>query len=208
VLEKLQPPRSFAAGLRCRRASVPRSRVDAIAAYEKAVALDPQYPEVRLALASVLEKKSKGQSLRPGWCSRQATGPPDSPRGEDTSTAWTAQGEDEGVEWLELNYSRPMRANAVFVYQSLNPGAVVAVTLADEHQQTMATIPVARPSWGPLGPPHVRGSIGSSGSAASHQHDPLPRSLFGSRPPPKTGRAHRRTSPEGLYLRAREPDAA
>jgi hypothetical protein len=39
-----------------------------------------------------------------------------------------------------------LRAKAVFVYQSLNPGAVVAVTLADEHQQTMATIPVARPT--------------------------------------------------------------
>jgi tetratricopeptide (TPR) repeat protein len=118
------------------------NRVEAIEQFQKAVALDPQYSEARLTLASVLEKKSKGESLRPGWCARQATGSPDAPEGEDSGAAWTPQGEDDGVEWLELSYLRPMRANAVFVYQPFNPGAVVRVILLDEHQQIMQSIPV------------------------------------------------------------------
>lgn len=68
------------------------------------------------------------QRPRP-WGPEQATGAPDTwPQSGDLQTAWASQTPDGQPEWLELNYSTPVRPTAVLVYETYNPGAVSRVT--------------------------------------------------------------------------------
>jgi hypothetical protein len=63
------------------------------------------------------------------WGPEQATGPPDAwPGAGDIVTAWASLSEDGQDEWLLLEYVRPVRPNAVLIYETYNPGAVNRVT--------------------------------------------------------------------------------
>lgn len=63
------------------------------------------------------------------WGPEQATGAPDTwPKAGDLPTAWASQTPDGQREWLELTYAAPVRAVAVLVYETYNPGAVDRVT--------------------------------------------------------------------------------
>jgi beta-lactamase regulating signal transducer with metallopeptidase domain len=58
------------------------------------------------------------------WSAAQAAGPPDAEFGTDSGNAWASQNPDGGEEWLKLDYEAPVKAVAVLVYESFNPGAV------------------------------------------------------------------------------------
>jgi beta-lactamase regulating signal transducer with metallopeptidase domain len=58
------------------------------------------------------------------WSAAQATGPPDAEFGTDSGNAWASQNPDGDEEWLKLEYEAPVKAVAVLVYESFNPGAV------------------------------------------------------------------------------------
>lgn len=61
----------------------------------------------------------------------QATGPQDTFAAGDFPTAWAASEPEAGEQTLELTYEHPVTPYAVEVYESYNPGAVVAVELYD-----------------------------------------------------------------------------
>jgi beta-lactamase regulating signal transducer with metallopeptidase domain len=65
------------------------------------------------------------------WGPEQATGPPNSPQGADSASAWASAAEDSGEEWLELTYKQPVEAVALLVYENFNPGAVTRATITD-----------------------------------------------------------------------------
>jgi len=67
-----------------------------------------------------------------GWGPEQACGAPDTPRAGDHASAWASRSEDGGPEWIVLEFAREVVPTAVRVFESFNPGAVVAVLAVDD----------------------------------------------------------------------------
>lgn len=67
------------------------------------------------------------------WSAAQVLGPPDVPAGDhDHINAWASRGADDQEEFLEVSLHRPVRASAVHVYETYNPGAVTKIELIGE----------------------------------------------------------------------------
>jgi tetratricopeptide (TPR) repeat protein len=58
------------------------------------------------------------------WGPEQATGAPDTHEAGDSSTAWSSLTADEQDEWLLLEYTEPVVAIGIKIYETCNPGAV------------------------------------------------------------------------------------
>jgi hypothetical protein len=67
-----------------------------------------------------------------GWSPKQATGAPDVDKYSDDQHAWAPKTQDGGIEWLDLEYLKPVHASEVRVRESLGSGAVIKVELFDE----------------------------------------------------------------------------
>ena len=65
------------------------------------------------------------------WFPVQATGEPDTPSAGDQITAWASATTADQPEWLLLKYEKPIKAVAVHVYETYNPGALTKVTVFD-----------------------------------------------------------------------------
>ncbi len=63
----------------------------------------------------------------PGWSAKQATGAPDADATRDDPKAWAPQSPQMGMQWLQLSYTTPTRANGVRIYEVNAPGAVAEV---------------------------------------------------------------------------------
>lgn len=67
------------------------------------------------------------------WSAAQVLGPPDVPSGNhDHVNAWASRGADDQEEFLEVSLHRPVRASAVHVYETFNPGSVTKIELIEE----------------------------------------------------------------------------
>lgn len=65
----------------------------------------------------------------------QAAGGPNVETEGDNGNAWTAKNPDAGLEWLDLNYSKPVYVTAVRIRESAGAGAIAKVDLYDEQGQ-------------------------------------------------------------------------
>lgn len=74
------------------------------------------------------DKKGKDVNYSP----EQMTGKPDVENYSDNGKAWTSQEADKGVEWVILNYEKPVNATEIRIRQTYNPGAIIKVELFDE----------------------------------------------------------------------------
>jgi beta-lactamase regulating signal transducer with metallopeptidase domain len=63
------------------------------------------------------------------WAPNQMLGPPDVKEYGDDPKAWAARDPDHGDEWIRLGYQRPIKAAAILIYESFNPGAVTSVRI-------------------------------------------------------------------------------
>jgi hypothetical protein len=70
-----------------------------------------------------------------GWGPEQATGAPDTRRAGDLQTAWASLQPDAGLEWLQLEYQRPVEIAEVRIRETFNPGAVSKVVALVENGQ-------------------------------------------------------------------------
>nr|MCU0867864.1 hypothetical protein [Planctomycetota bacterium] len=61
------------------------------------------------------------------YSAERAVGAPSVVQAGDNGQAWCSKQADSGAEWLELDFDPPVRAKAVRVVQSWNPGAVVLI---------------------------------------------------------------------------------
>jgi hypothetical protein len=79
----------------------------------------------------------QGQPGRRSWGEEQATGPPDTFRAGDITTAWASRLPDGGEEWLILGYSNNVYIAEVRVRETYNPGAIskVAAVLPNGSEQ-------------------------------------------------------------------------
>lgn len=67
-----------------------------------------------------------------GYHPFRATGAPDTERYSDADTSWATKESDAGLEWIELEYAKPVNASAVKIRQNANPGAIISVDIYDE----------------------------------------------------------------------------
>ena len=75
--------------------------------------------------ATAAEASSEYGPVR--FSARQATGAPNVTSYGDRPEAWASKSADNSEEWLKLTFARPVRASAVRVRQTQNPGAIVKV---------------------------------------------------------------------------------
>ena len=61
------------------------------------------------------------------WSPDQMLGPPDVKEHSDNPKAWAARDPDKGQEWVRLGFERPIKAAAILIHESFNPGAVTSV---------------------------------------------------------------------------------
>ena len=62
------------------------------------------------------------------WSPEQATGEPDTPVAGDMKTAWATLEQNQGDEWLRLEYETPVAVQSIRIRETFNPGAVSRVT--------------------------------------------------------------------------------
>lgn len=70
-----------------------------------------------------------------GYAPAQATGAPDVGTASDNPLAWASESPDGGEEQLTLTYEHAVTPTGVRIYESYNPGAVVAVEAYDEDEE-------------------------------------------------------------------------
>lgn len=74
----------------------------------------------------------RNQSLQKrAWGPEQAVGMPDTAGAGDFQTAWASMTPDDADEWLICEYRTAVKATAVRIHESYNPGALVKVTAFD-----------------------------------------------------------------------------
>jgi serine/threonine protein kinase/predicted RNA-binding Zn-ribbon protein involved in translation (DUF1610 family) len=59
----------------------------------------------------------------------QAIGPPDTPTQQIATTAWMPATGTESIQWLMVEYDRPIAATQLKVHESVNPGAITRVAV-------------------------------------------------------------------------------
>ena len=67
-----------------------------------------------------------------GYHPFRATGAPDTHSYGDSDTSWATKESNAGLEWIELEYAKPINASAIKIRQNFNPGAIINVDLYDE----------------------------------------------------------------------------
>ena len=88
----------------------------------------PIAPPVTQWAASVREMST--QYAASSWAANKVLGAPDVyPAYGDNTNAWASLGADDRDELLEVGYAQPVRASAVEIYETYNPGAVRSITL-------------------------------------------------------------------------------
>jgi hypothetical protein len=95
--------------------------------------LEQQIASLRKELEQLIEPPPPPPPPSPArpkrsWGPEQATGPPDTPRAGDFSTAWAARTADGQDEWLRLHYDQAVVPAGIHVCETYNPGALYRVT--------------------------------------------------------------------------------
>jgi hypothetical protein len=90
---------------------------------------DPNGQWAIAATASSTYNDAKGMDA---WSANQATGAPNVDKYGDDGKAWTSKTPDAGIEWLDLKYPKPVRAEEVRIRESCGSGAVIKVEVFDE----------------------------------------------------------------------------
>jgi hypothetical protein len=66
------------------------------------------------------------------YSASQASGAPNVENYGSSNAAWTSKTADAGIEWLELEYAKPVHATMVRVRESNGAGAIIKVEVFDE----------------------------------------------------------------------------
>jgi hypothetical protein len=90
---------------------------------------DPNGQWAAQAKASSTYNDAKGNAP---YSANQATGPANIENFGNSSSAWTAKTPDAGIEWLELQYAKPVYATVVRVRETYGSGAIIKIELFDE----------------------------------------------------------------------------
>jgi hypothetical protein len=102
-------------------------------------------PEVR----KTLERARARQGEIPDFDAMQAAGAPDAEPNVDDPKAWASGRADMGLQWIELSYRTPLRAQHLRIFEVNSAGAVIEVQTVDSNgnRRTVwrGTDPTVRP---------------------------------------------------------------
>jgi hypothetical protein len=135
-------------------APAPAAPVSAPAAAPEAPATDPAAAEQQHKLDFAMREDGYRNDARGQWAAEakasttyqdrantkdqtfspaQLTGAPDVEHYGDDGHAWAPRQADTGIEWIELNYAKPVNATEIRIRQTAAPGAIVKVEIFDEN---------------------------------------------------------------------------
>ncbi len=86
----------------------------------------PAYAQV--ATSAPIKSEAVVKTASRSYAPEQATGEPDTAYATDSSTAWTPQEMDAGLEWLQVSFEKSVAIAEVRVRESYNPGAISKVS--------------------------------------------------------------------------------
>jgi len=98
-------------------------------------ALNDPDPEVRRrAKAAILMELPVAVNPKrvPSWHAMRAVGPPDADANRDHPNAWATKRGNMGLQWLELDYRKPMQVHRIRIFEVNRPGALAQVVGYDE----------------------------------------------------------------------------
>ncbi len=84
--------------------------------------------ELAQSLQSALLDASATEAGGPSWSPGQVAGPPDTDEYGDYATAWASRNPDGGIEWLQVEFERPVEVGEIVIHESFNPGALAKVS--------------------------------------------------------------------------------
>lgn len=67
------------------------------------------------------------------WGPEQLIGPPNGSAGQDSASAWASRQQDDGEEWVDLDFAPVADAVGIEIHETYCPGSVSRVTTRDEH---------------------------------------------------------------------------
>jgi hypothetical protein len=82
----------------------------------------------QVATSTPIKSEAIVKTSSRGYAPEQATGEPDTAYATDSSTAWTPQEMDAGLEWLQVSFEKSVAVAEVRIRESYNPGAISKVT--------------------------------------------------------------------------------
>lgn len=101
----------------------------AFALAEQKIAEDPLGQWAVSATASSTYNQAKEQASYSAW---QATGAPNCERYGDNGSSWATADADAGIEWIALEFAKPVHALGLRVRQNYAPGAIIKLELIDD----------------------------------------------------------------------------
>jgi len=110
-------------------AAAERASAVAFALAEQKIADDAQGQWATTATASSTYNGAKDQDSYSAW---QTTGAPNVERYSDDGRSWASKDADKGIEWLDVQFAKPVHATAIRIRQNNAPGAVIKVELVDD----------------------------------------------------------------------------
>jgi hypothetical protein len=96
---------------------------------QDAIKRDPDGQWAIQATASSTYNDAKGME---SWSANQVTGAPNVEKYGDSPQAWAPKTQDEGIEWVDVKFPKPVHATEVRVRESCGSGAVIKVEVFDE----------------------------------------------------------------------------
>jgi hypothetical protein len=121
-------PAAVAAAAESPEASRKRLQIE-WALKEDEIKNDPNGQWAAQASGSSAYNDAKGNAP---YAASQATGTPNVESYGNNPSAWSTKTPDAGIEWLDLQYAKPVHATKVRVRESYGSGAVIKVELFDE----------------------------------------------------------------------------
>ena len=99
---------------------------------EDAIVSDPRGQWAIAATASSTYSGDKAPTAKTSYSAFAATGAPNVERYGDNGHAWTSATADKGIEWLEVQFEKPVNATQIRIRQSYGPGAIIKVEVIGE----------------------------------------------------------------------------
>ena len=96
---------------------------------EDAIVSDTRGQWAVSATASSTYSADKKPESRVSYTPNAATGAPNVERYGDNGDAWTPETPDKGIEWLEVNFAKPVNATQIRIRQSFSPGSIIKIDL-------------------------------------------------------------------------------
>lgn len=99
---------------------------------EETIVSDAKGQWATSATASSTYAGDKDPASTVSYAPMQVVGKPDVERYGDDGRSWAAAQADAGIEWLQVEFAKPVSATELRVRQSYAPGAIIKLELIDE----------------------------------------------------------------------------